>query len=467
MIDVNEVLREVPHFETFCSVEKLHGLVGCVRSDPRFSVSVAGISGGGVPIHHVRFGGGSVKALVVGGPHAMEPIGGLTVYSLMTLLHQGHRALVDADVEWNIVPCLDPDGAILNEEWSQRPFTFESYMRGRFVQAVPDQVDSTFPITYKNLVRNQPSHEAKILQGILDGVRPDFYFSLHTCWAGGAFYLLSRDIDKKYYRELYSLLKEQGLPIQRRPLFKEVCAQFSEGIVEMLSVERLYDYLAQTTRAPEESRLVRYGGGSWDYLARMKPGALAVVVEMGHAWHPSEESDEDTGQNLRQFLLRLGADNKYIASVLLQEWQNVKDDLDHTSPFYKALAGGLGFPLNKEEISEGGFPLSWYTTRDVVSDPNYDRPMTEGDRFNACMVESGFLLPLYSYQFVRLLKVSKQSSRVRQALERLDRIFDAALSDIQQYVDFRNFRSYDCDTLAKVQLGSGLIVLNSLLEAAP
>src|SRR5262249_39631282 len=129
MIDVHQAIVEVPHFDTFCSVEKLHESAARLCSDADFETRIVGTSVNGLPIHHVRYGKGSVKALFVGGPHCMEPIGSLTVYSLMHMLQGRSPALLEADVEWHIVPCIDPDGALRNEEWTQRPFTLENYIR--------------------------------------------------------------------------------------------------------------------------------------------------------------------------------------------------------------------------------------------------------------------------------------------------------------------------------------------------
>src|SRR5687767_9246234 len=107
MIDVAEALRGMPYLKAFCSVEKLHAFARTLHTDSPHFVEVAGTSASGTSIYHVRFGAGSVKALIVGGPHAMEPIGSLTVFSLLTLLNQGNQALLEADVEWHIVPCID------------------------------------------------------------------------------------------------------------------------------------------------------------------------------------------------------------------------------------------------------------------------------------------------------------------------------------------------------------------------
>src|SRR5947208_5109132 len=99
MIDVQDVIKDVPHFTRFPSSAELTGLVEGLSGDNRFDVRVAGTSANGVPIHVVRLGNGSVKALFVGFPHCKEPVSGLTVASLIRLLSQGNRALCDTDVE--------------------------------------------------------------------------------------------------------------------------------------------------------------------------------------------------------------------------------------------------------------------------------------------------------------------------------------------------------------------------------
>lgn len=462
MIDVSAALRDLPHFDSFCSVKKLHDLVAQLREDARFTVETAGTSVNGIPIHHVRFGTGSVKALIVAGPHAPEPIGSLTIFSLMTLLQQDNPALTAADVEWHLVPCIDPDGTLLNEGWSQQPFTLASYMRNYHLQAPSDQVDISFPLAYKKLQLNQPSKEARILQDLLDRIRPDFFFSLHNAWTGGAFYFLSHDIDHKYHREIYELLEQHRFPVQTRPIWRELCAEYGPGIVQMFTIKKYYDYLEQTTPGAQDT--FTFGAGSWDYLAEIKPEALTFVAETGYVRHPSDESERDTGRNLRQFKLQLDANSKYLGTVILEEWNKVKADVDVSSPFYRALAKGMVFP-DRDKLAEGGTPLSRFPTREILFSPEYARTMTEGDLFNACMVDGGFLFLPVSYQFVRLLKASPQTAAVRQAIARLDQAFDEALASIARHIDFDAFEAIDCDTLAAVQLGSGFIVLNSLLEA--
>ena len=461
MIDVQAVLQQVPHFETFCSVAKLNERVEQLRADARFEVAVLGESREARPIHHIRFGRGRVKALFVAFPHCKEPICGLTVYSLLTLLHQGEGALCDADVEWHVVPCIDPDGAVLNEGWTQQPVTMDRYMRNFYVQPLTEQVDGSFPVRHKRLRWELPSHEARLLQGVLDRVRPDFYYTLHNAWIGGAFYHISRDIGREHYERLYALLEQQNFPLQRRPMWRGVCEQFSEGVVDTWTIRKHYDYLEKTLAAPEE--VLRFGSSSWDYLEQIKPEALTFVTEMGYVLHPADTSERETGENLRRFKLRVDAESKYLGSILLEEWEKVRHEVDRLNPIHAAIVGGAVVP-DRAALIDGGRPMAMQPTQDVLFNPQHDRLMKEGDRFQACMVEGGFWFLCQSYQFVRLLKASRQTPAIRHAIERCDAAFDAALAEIKQHVDFGAFKAIPCDTLAKVQLGSGLIALNSLLE---
>ncbi len=399
--------------------------------------------------------------MIVAGPHAAEQIGSLTAYSLMFLLHKRNRALSDLKVEWHIVPCIDPDGAILNEGWSQKPFTLENMMRNHYVQAAPDQVDVSFPIAHKKLVFDRPSREARVLKELIDRVRPDFLFSLYNSIVGGASYFLSRDIGQKYYQEIYRLLQQQGLPIEKRPAWSEFGTQFAVGIGENFSKSKYYDYLERTTPSPERLLQGR-GAASWDYLSQIKPGALSCSAELGYVRHPSSESERDTGQNLRRLMLQVDADSKYLATVMLEEWQNTKEDLNTASPLYRAVVD-YALPA-KDRLLDGGIPLSSHTTLDLLFNPSFSRMMTEADRFRACF-GGGYIFLLMGYQLVRLLKISNQTTAVQQAITRLDRDFSDRLAEIAQEVNFNAFKVTDCDTLARVQFGSGLIALNSVLEA--
>lgn len=464
MIDVEAVLEALPHFETFCSVERLTSQADDLRSDPRFAVTALGASRGGRPIVHIKAGAGRLKALIVGGPHAMEPIGSLTVFGLLDRLKAGEPSLWEADVEWHVVPCIDPDGAALNEGWTQQPYDIENYIKNFYVQSTADMVDTSFPVRHKALEWSQPSHEADLLKTLIDRLRPDYYYGLHNAWIGGTFFFISRDIGAECYRRLHALLEREDFPVQRRPLWKEVCEQYAEGVVEMIDVTKHYDYVERTSPHPE--KVVQYGASSRYHLTQIKPDALTFVTEMGYVRHPADESEAPTGLNLRKFQLQIEAGAKHLAVIMLEAWEEVRDELDAASPYYRSIEGGLVFPLDRERILQGGMPLAWYPTRNMLFTRAYDREMTEADQFNACMINGGAAFLRISHQFIRLLEASPQTPGIVAARARVGRAFDEALEDIRRHVDLGAFQVVPCDVLARVQLGSGLIVLNTLLEQA-
>src|SRR5262245_56660381 len=127
-MQINNVLKSVPRYRLFPTVSEIHRRVRELSHTAGFSVRTIGKSESGFPIHHVKFGKGRIKALFSAYPHPNEPIGGLTVLTLMSLLRRHHPTLVNLPVEWHFIPCPDPDGVLLNEGWMRKPFTFERYM---------------------------------------------------------------------------------------------------------------------------------------------------------------------------------------------------------------------------------------------------------------------------------------------------------------------------------------------------
>jgi hypothetical protein len=441
MMDVAAVLQAMPSHDTFCSVEKLSSLASACEGP-----GVVGRSVNGLPIHHLQFGSGRVRALWVGFPHPNEPIGGLTVFSLLKLLRERHPALMHADVEWHVVPCIDPDGALLNEGWSQSPISLRNYMRHFHRQDLRDQVEASFPIRHGRLRFDQPTHEASILQRILESVRPGFYYPLHNAFAGGAYFCMSHDIGAAYQCELRALLEQQCVPLRADTPFRE-----------NFTTRKFYDRLAMTSPAPET--LVHFGACSWEYLADIEPRAFTLATELPHLRHPLDGSTRDTAQSQRQLALRIDADSKFIATLILEEWEKVEADLCTSSAFYKKILHSV---ISARDMLPEGLPSWPYRTRDLLFNASHAGKMTEGQRLNMWL--SGFQVVCNGHEFVRLLQASEPTLRVRQSLERLEPVFDQMLDEIAVSLGAESFQAIDCNALAKAQLGSGLIVLNAILN---
>ncbi|WP_320776911.1 M14 family zinc carboxypeptidase [Streptomyces sp. CRN 30] len=148
-----------------------------------------GTSRAGEPLWLLSVGRGSRQTLVVGGPHANEPVGGATVRRLAERLVVDARLTEGADTTWNLLLCLDPDGLRQNEGWLTGPYTLDRYVR-RFYRPsfleqpewLPDGPDSV------------ALPETRALLALQDELRPFLQCSLHGVDVGGGFVELTHEL---------------------------------------------------------------------------------------------------------------------------------------------------------------------------------------------------------------------------------------------------------------------------------
>lgn len=457
MIDIEKLIEQLPVFNTFCSVDKLNALIEECQADERFTIDVPGTSEQGESIYHVQFGKGTTKVLIVAGPHADEPIGSLTVFSLLTLLKNSNEELLKQDVEWHIVPCIDPDGARLNEDWSQQAFTHKSFMKGFHKQVLNEQIDYSFPMNYKGCVFNQPTQEAKVLMKILDQTRPDFYSSLHNAHASGCFFVSSEDLGQSVYQALSKLLEKYNLPLNASSHAAGLGNEYSPGVFTLPVIEEAYAVYERVGLDWEDCET---GKTSFEYLKEIKPSAVIFYSEAAYGHHPHMRSEKETTIPLRQLLLRLDADTKFNKTVVMEEWNKVKDQIDKTSPFYRKVKYIILKAQGNLHNCIPDIPLR--PQKSLLFDPMYNGIATERVRLTHYIL--AFLFLCHDYEFVRLLKVSNQTPAIKASIERLEPLFDKAFAAIDKQIDFSLFEVSDVNDLLKVQFGSALIVLNAILN---
>ena len=455
-IDVGKVLAEVCLHAKFPSVDEIYEVIASLNNDERFSISIAGYSRKGAPLHHIKFGKGRVKVLFLGYPHVDEPIGGLTIISLISLLRNGCKELVEKDVEWNIIPCIDPDGVRLNEGWFEPPFSLKKFMRNFHKQNSKDQVDGGFPIQYKNLLLNAPaSIEVEALAGVINDVKPDFFFSLHNAMIGGGYFYLNHDIDDKYKKNLISLLVDYGVHAQINPTVDTKI--YGDSVFKLLGCRGWYDLFELHTDDPSN---YIHGATSYEYLESIAPGATTFLAEVPYMSYAGMGSEELTNDNLKQLMLRADTECKYIKSIILQEWGEVKHEVNTASPFFQKVHPHIehGLVALHEALSE--FPLN--TTQSILQNSALNRVATIAEKFKVC-VRIPYAVLCHNYAFLRLLKDSVQSPNIESVINRLEFVFEKALEDILTHIDPQDLSDLDINKLVKVQLGSGLTVLNSVL----
>lgn len=459
MLNIDEILEKKPLFEKYCSVEKLYSLVDKLFSNRSFVVKEVGESSGGIPIYHIKFGRGDMRVLLLGCPHADEPIGSMSIYSLLKLLDDGCEELVEQNVEWHIIPCIDPDGVMLNEGWTQKPFTFERFMKCSFKQNSADQAERSLPLVYKDYVFDRPTTEAKALMDVIDSVRPDLYMALHNSATGGAYYLTSHDFGSEYYHKIYELLDNSGIPLKVNAEQKSFSGSYSRAVYGYPSSSTVYDFLATLVDKPSE--FFDWGMSGSEYVRLRFRKAITFTSELSYIKHPHMNSEIVTDINYRQLKLKVDADNKYLFTVMIELWDKLEAHLNAESPFYKKMFYRI--TEAKKSLQDGVPEMQGFMTRHLLFSKGYKGKATEADIYNTYMTDRFYSL-VYNYSFVRMLKESEKTDDMIQAIEFLDAIFDEALADMKSHVDFTLFEDIDLNELVSAQLGSSLVAIDYLID---
>ncbi|MCQ4200732.1 hydroxylacyl-CoA dehydrogenase [Streptomyces coelicoflavus] len=153
-----------------------------------------GTSRAGRPLLMLSVGHGPRHVLVVARPHPDEPVGGATALALAERVAAGDRRSPATDpdtVTWDIVLCLDPDGAALSEgieaATAGPDTTLARYYRAAFRPVAAEQPEWA-PIVGRRLP------ESRALCAVIDELRPVLQCSLHNVDAGGTWVQLTGDL---------------------------------------------------------------------------------------------------------------------------------------------------------------------------------------------------------------------------------------------------------------------------------
>lgn len=304
--------------------------------------SLAGSSGGllvkrrigtsrlGEPLHEYVVGSGSRHALVVGGVHPNEPIGFHTARVLAEHVLADPDFFDRFDATWHIIPTIDPDGARLNEGWFANPGDRSHYARNFYRPAPQEQVEWSFPISYKDAYFDRPMPETQALMQLMVETSPALLVGLHNAELGGVYYYVSRELDGAV-PALHAIPAALGLPLDAgEPESADLTALAQAVFLSPLATDH-YDYLEALGVDP--TREVG-GGGSADYAARF--GTLVLIAELPYWSHDDalDTSASDTGYDE---VLRRKADGlRETGRILEAALDAAAPHLTIESPFLRA-----------------------------------------------------------------------------------------------------------------------------------
>lgn len=160
-------------------------------------LSEIGRSREGRPIRGVRIGRGELRVSLLAGCHADEPVGPRLLRRLVSFLSDLPASDPwRAEVQWWILPHLNPDGAARNAEWADADagrYDPLAYVRGVERESPPDDVEFGFP-RHPGDGGARPENRAAFEWWRTAEEPFDLHASLHGMALGeGAWFLLDAD----------------------------------------------------------------------------------------------------------------------------------------------------------------------------------------------------------------------------------------------------------------------------------
>ena len=355
------ILDAVPAFDHYAGPDELNaGMARLAEQHSCARVERIGTSRLGEPLRCLTVGDGTRAAVVVGFPHPNEPIGALAALVLAEALCAHERLRADLDFTWHLIPCVDPDGARLNEGWFTGPLTRRHHARSFFRQAPDEQVDWTFPTDRPDQYFDRVLPESLALMRLLDRTRPALMASLHNSESGGAYFYLTKALPA--LRELLAFIPSHlGLPLDTSNLDAAGASRLAAGI-----------YLARAAEVeakPGPGHTPPHGSPGWDYARRY--GTLTVICEVPHWVNQRAQDERPTDQTYAELLGEQISELTDYGNVIRGTVQACDNGL-HDSPLLRAV-------ISLTEAVLSGLP----DLRARAAAPEARRPATVAEAFAA------------------------------------------------------------------------------------
>jgi hypothetical protein len=245
---------------------------------------VVGESAEGRPIDLVTIGHGRIPVLLLGVPHPNEPIGTLTIDFLCRLLCEDDDLRRLLDVTLHVIPVADPDGLVLNEGWFKGVFSPLRYALHYYRPPHREQVEWSFPVSYRTLHFATPSPETATVMRVMLRVRPRVFYSLHNAGFCGVYFYASHDRPELFHA-FHDLVAAEGLPLHRGEPEVPYLRTLAPAVYALFGIDETYDYMARTLRE-DPAPLIEAGTCSDDWLKRVVPDAFSLVTELPYYTSP-------------------------------------------------------------------------------------------------------------------------------------------------------------------------------------
>lgn len=320
-----------------------------------------GRSRAGEPLYALRIGTGPQRVLAYGFPQPDEPLGGGVLLYLAGLLLEETALLRRAT--WTLVPCVDPDGARLNEGWFGHPWDLRDFARRHYRPPEGEQVEWAFPSDDPAWPWDRVLPETQALQGLIAQVRPHVLLPLHNSLLGGAYAFASAGA-QGLAAGLPPLWEAWGIPTHLGEPELPFASSLGPGVYALPTLEEIAAALAANGIA-DPAALLQCGESAYLWAGRLCD-PLVVVPELPLFIVAGIEDDRPSGLVRRQVLAEvLEADRDAFA-----EWASF---FARVAPFLEREGPHLRAAKTHQRLAP---PLMEATARWLGADAALDRPAT-------------------------------------------------------------------------------------------
>jgi hypothetical protein len=288
----------VPEHREFLTLEELRASSRALVAEfPGLArLEEVGRSAEGRPIELLSIGDGGRSVLLVGVPHPNEPIGTLTAEFLARLLCEDSALREHLGVTLHVIKVADPDGLVLNEGWFKGAFSPLRYALNYYRPPHREQVEWSFPVSYRSLRFSTPSPETAAVMRVMERMRPTVFYSLHNAGFCGVYFYLS-DERPALVPALHALVAAQGLPLHRGEPEVPYLRTLAPAVYRLFGIAEHYDYLAESL-GEDPAPLIEAGTSSDDWLSGICD-AFSIVCELPYYTSPGLEDTSPSGVTRR------------------------------------------------------------------------------------------------------------------------------------------------------------------------
>lgn len=291
MHKLQSLLDGIPDYQEFLTVAQMDANSKALAEAYPETVTLLelGATKEGHPLYGLKIGKGSRNALMYGCPHPNEPMGAMMLEYLSEAMVKEPDFLEAYDYTWYLIKSIDLDGTLKNEQWFKPPFSITSYARNFFRPAGHQQVEWTFPLTYKKYSFNEPIPETQALMDLIDAIRPEFIYSLHNAGFGGTYWYISKPFPD-LWQKFYTVSEEQGIPLHLGEPEVNYIEQYAPAVYKMFGTKETYDYFETYGDAPAQS-MITTGTSAHGYCEDQGIDTTVLITELPYFYEPSIEND--------------------------------------------------------------------------------------------------------------------------------------------------------------------------------